>query len=67
MSEFETMDPVAALEAILFVTEAPVPASEIAEVLEVPADGVVALIEELSDRLTQRGSGLAVPTEISRP
>ncbi len=60
MNEFETMDPVAALEAILFVTEAPVPASEIAEVLEVPADGVVALIEELSDRLTQRGSGLAV-------
>jgi segregation and condensation protein B len=48
----------AALEAILFVTEAPVPVGELAEVLEVPKPQVEALIEELRSELDARGSGL---------
>jgi segregation and condensation protein B len=54
------MDPVAALEAILFVTEAPVPAGELAEVLEIPAGDVEGLLDELAARLADRGSGLVV-------
>ncbi|CAN5736153.1 hypothetical protein BH23ACT5_BH23ACT5_10940 [soil metagenome] len=54
------MEPLAALEAILFVTEAPVPASELSEVLEVTLDEVDALVEELNTRLESRGSGLVV-------
>lgn len=60
MSEFGTIDPIAALEAILFVTEAPVPAGELAEVLEVPAETVEQMIDDLSNQLAGRGSGLAV-------
>lgn len=53
-------DPLSALEAILFVTEAPVPIAELAEVLESGADEVKTMIEQLSDRLDERGSGLTV-------
>lgn len=54
------VDPVAALEAILFVTETPVPATEIAEVLEVPLEDIAGLVEALADRLIARDSGLTV-------
>jgi segregation and condensation protein B len=56
----DSIDPVAALEAILFVTEAPVPPSELAEVLEVPSGDVDALVESLAKRLVDRDSGLTV-------
>lgn len=52
------MDVPAALEAILFVTEAPVPEPELAEVLEVPAAAVAGHLEELAARLVARDSGL---------
>jgi segregation and condensation protein B len=51
---------VAALEAILFVTEAPVPLSELSEVLEVPAERVTELLEELALALEERESGLTL-------
>jgi segregation and condensation protein B len=50
----------AALEAILFVAEAPVPASELAEVLEVPVPRVAELLEELSFSMEGRESGLVL-------
>ncbi len=53
-------DRLAALEAILFVTEAPVPDRELAEVLEVATGDVAALVETLNGRLEERGSGLTV-------
>lgn len=59
-STAEALDPVAALEAILFVTEAPVPAFELAEVLEVAGDDVDGLVEQLAQRLVDRNSGLTV-------
>lgn len=52
------MEPIAALEAILFVTENPVPAGELAEVLELDQNAVESLLEELSTGLEERGSGL---------
>lgn len=54
------MEPRAALEAILFVTEAPVPLHELAEVLEVTPDQAEALLGELRKDLEDRGSGLSV-------
>ncbi|MPZ51165.1 MAG: SMC-Scp complex subunit ScpB [Acidimicrobiia bacterium] len=48
----------AALEAILFVTESPVPPGELAEVLEVSADEVDKLLVDLEKDLVERGSGL---------
>lgn len=54
------MEPLAALEAILFVTEAPVPLDELAEVLESTPRDVEALLGELQDTLEDRGSGLVV-------
>lgn len=54
------IDSKAALEAILFVTEAPVPITELAEVLETPADEVQALLDELAADFESRGSGLTV-------
>ncbi len=54
------IEPKAALEAILFVTESPVPINELAEVLETPADDVQALIDELASDLEERGSGLTI-------
>jgi segregation and condensation protein B len=54
------MEPLAALEAILFVTEAPVPLSELSEVLESTPEEVEALLERLRRDLDDRGSGLVV-------
>jgi len=51
---------VAALEAILFVTEAPVPLGELAEVLELPKQRVESLLDELSKELEDRDSGLVL-------
>lgn len=52
------MDSKAALEAILFVTESPVPADELAEVLEIPLRRVEELVDDLNSDLVARGSGL---------
>ena len=60
MTEPTMVDSVAALEAILFVTEAPVPPSELAEVLEIPSDQVEGVIDQLAKRLVERDSGLTV-------
>jgi segregation and condensation protein B len=49
-----------ALEAILFVTEHPVPLRELAEVLEVPVSRVTELLDELGIMLEDRGSGLVL-------
>lgn len=54
------MTPLAALEAILFVTESPVPPSELAEVLELPRGEVDALLEALGRDLEERGSGVVL-------
>jgi segregation and condensation protein B len=56
----DLMEPRAAVEAILFVTEAPVPTGELAEVLEVPIETVEELVRDLADELEARGSGLCV-------
>lgn len=50
----------AALEAILFVTEAPVPPGELAEVLEIPVDEVSDRIDDLRRLLDETGRGLTV-------
>ncbi|MDX1691456.1 MAG: SMC-Scp complex subunit ScpB [Acidimicrobiia bacterium] len=50
----------AAIEAILFVAETPVPASEIAEVLEQPTAEVEAGLQELGVRLSETRSGLVL-------
>ncbi len=54
------MKNLAALEAILFVTEAPIPKRELAEVLEVPPGQVSELLNELSEGLKERESGLVL-------
>jgi segregation and condensation protein B len=54
------MTPKAALEAILFVAESPVPVHELAEVLELPKAGVEDLIAELAADLETRGGGLVL-------
>lgn len=54
------MSPRSIIEAILFVTESPVPTTELAEILELPTDEVEAVIEELRSDLEGRGSGLVV-------
>lgn len=54
------MEPLAALEAILFVTEAPVPPGELAEVLEFPREEIERLLAELGAELDRRGSGLCI-------
>lgn len=54
------MEPRAALEAILFVTEAPVPVAELAEVLECTPDDVSRLLDDLGAELDERGSGLVL-------
>jgi segregation and condensation protein B len=50
----------AALEAILFVTESPVPSTELAEVLELPKREVEDLLEQLGRDLEERGAGLVL-------
>ncbi len=54
------MNDLAALEAVLFVTESPVPTRELAEVLEVSKSRVEELLEELQCELEMRGSGLVL-------
>jgi segregation and condensation protein B len=51
-------DPTAALEAILFVAEDPLPVRELAQVLEMPAPEVELALRELGDRLSGRSSGI---------
>lgn len=50
----------AALEAILFVTESPVPIEELAEVLELPKQQIQVELEELASDLMTRESGLVL-------
>jgi segregation and condensation protein B len=52
--------PESALEAILFVTEAPVPSQELAEVLEMSVEDVEARLFSLGDTLERRESGLVL-------
>lgn len=54
------MKETAALEAVLFVTEAPVPVGELAEVLELPRKRVEELLDELRHDLEARDSGLVL-------
>lgn len=54
------MNDLAALEAVLFVTEHPVPTGELAEVLELPISQVEGLLEELRTDLTKREAGLVL-------
>ena len=54
------MNELAALEAVLFVTETPVPANELAEVLEVSKERVDELLEELRNGMEARESGLVL-------
>lgn len=54
------MNDLAALEAILFVTEHPVPEGELAEVLEVAPSTVSELLSALGDRLDDRQAGLVL-------
>lgn len=54
------MTPKAALEAILFVTEAPVPVRELAEVLELAQAQVEGLLDELAADLTARDAGVTL-------
>lgn len=53
-------DALAALEAILFVTDEPVPVGELAEVLELAVGDVESLLTRLESSLAGRGSGLVV-------
>ncbi len=55
-----TLSTRAALEAILFVTEVPVPVEELAEVLELARQEVLAELKALSDDFAARGSGLVL-------
>lgn len=50
----------AALEAVLFVAEQPVPTGELAEVLELSVNDVKELLDEYSSSLTTRDSGLVL-------
>ncbi len=54
------MREIAALQAILFVTEAPVPISELAEVLELPVSSVEELLSELGSEIAERDTGLVL-------
>ena len=54
----------AALEAILFVAEEPVPLGELAELLELPTAEAEVALEALAAALTERGSGLLL-TEVA--
>lgn len=54
------MEPQAIIEAMLFVAEEPITASEIAEVLEMPADEVTAELESYAGALDSTGRGLVL-------
>ena len=49
-----------AAEAILFVAEEPVPATELAEVLEVPVADVEALLDEMGASYERQGRGFVL-------
>lgn len=55
-----TLSSRAALEAILFVTEHPVPSGELAEVLEVPVAEAESLLAELGEAMSAREAGLVL-------
>ena len=50
----------AIIEAILFVTEAPVPETELAEILEMSSDDVRALLDEIDGDLEHRSAGMVL-------
>jgi segregation and condensation protein B len=52
------MERLAVIEAILFVAEEPIPASEIAEVLEMPRKQIEEDLHELQASLDARGAGI---------
>ncbi len=54
------MNELAALEAVLFVTEAPIPIGELSEVLELPKKRVQELLDDLAEAMAERESGLAL-------
>lgn len=54
------MNDLAALEAILFVAEDPIPLSELAEVLELPKRQVGELIDQLSAEMSARDAGIVL-------
>lgn len=54
------MNELAALEAILFVTESPVPEAELSEVLEVSSDRISELLQRLTHDLEERDAGLVL-------
>lgn len=54
------MRDLAALEAVLFVTEHPVPITELAEVLELPVPKVEELLVTLGAQMEERESGLVL-------
>ncbi len=54
------MRDLAALEAVLFVTEHPVPTRELAEVLELPVKRVEELLDELGKQLIEREAGMVL-------
>lgn len=54
------MNQLAALEAVLFVTEAPIPTTELAEVLEVSTTRAEELLRQLGEEMQARGSGLVL-------
>jgi segregation and condensation protein B len=54
------MNDLPALEAVLFVTEHPVPTRELAEVLEVPRARVEELLNQLDSQLRERDAGLVL-------
>lgn len=54
------MDTVAAIEAILFVSDSPVPSAELSQVLEAPPDDVQQALDTLGERLSRSGSGLVL-------
>ena len=54
------MRDLAALEAVLFVTESPVPIGELAEVLELSQERVGELLDELGAELANRAAGLVL-------
>ena len=56
----ETVNIAGALEAVLFVAEAPVPVPELAEALEVSERRVEELLDRLSGEMAARGSGLTL-------
>jgi segregation and condensation protein B len=54
------MNQLAALEAVLFVAEGPIPSGELAEVLEIPKTQIEELIGELNAEMEGRGAGVVL-------